>query len=101
MWAEKGYVPGKDRRGALMGWDQWTRGAWVGLVHLDTSFGTQLIGSLHLFVLGMWSWLFCNCCRVLWLPSQLSRFGDSQWSAPEPLSTLIHTPTQGAYPYAL
>ena len=96
MWAEKGYVPGKDRRGALMGWDQWARGAWVGLVHLDTSFGTQLIGSLHLFVLGMWSWLFCNCCRVLWLPSQLSHFEDSRWSAAGPLSTPTYTPPQGA-----
>ena len=23
MWAEKGYVPGKDRGGGLIGWGQW------------------------------------------------------------------------------
>ena len=35
VWAEKGYVPGKDRGGGLMGWGQWARGVWVGSAHLD------------------------------------------------------------------
>lgn len=39
VWAEKKYMPGKDRGGALMGRCQWARGAWVGSGHLDTSFG--------------------------------------------------------------
>lgn len=56
----RGMCQARIEEGVLMGWDQWARGAWVGLVYLDTSFGPQLIGSLHLFVLGMWSWLFCN-----------------------------------------
>ena len=39
VWAEKRYMPGKDRGGVLMGRCQWVRGAWVGSGHLDTSFG--------------------------------------------------------------
>ena len=71
MWAEKGYVPGKDRRRGLIGWDQWARGAWVGLVHLDTSFGPQLIRGLPISLLGIWNHLFPNSSRALWLPSTL------------------------------
>ena len=52
MWAEKGYVPGKDRGGGLMRWGQWARGAWVGSAHLDMLFGPRLRGGLHPFVLG-------------------------------------------------
>ena len=89
VWAEKGYVPGKDRGGGLMGWCQWARGAWVDSAHLDTSFGPQLTGGLHLFVLGVWSWLLHNLSRTLWLPSHLGHFEVSQWSSAEPLSTLI------------
>ena len=36
VWPEKGYVPGKDRGGGLMGRCQLARGAWVGSAHLDT-----------------------------------------------------------------
>ena len=36
VWPEKGYVPGKDRGGGLMGQCQLARGAWVGSAHLDT-----------------------------------------------------------------
>ena len=36
VWPEKGYVPGKDRRGGLMGQCQLARGACVGSAHLDT-----------------------------------------------------------------
>ena len=54
-----------------MGWDQWARGAWVGLVHLDTSFGPQLIRGLPIFLLGIWNQLFPNSSRALWLPSTL------------------------------
>ena len=36
VWPEKGYVPGKDRGGVLMGQCQLLRGAWVGSSHLDT-----------------------------------------------------------------
>ena len=52
----------------------------------------------YLFILGIWSWLFHNCSRVLWHPSHFSHFEGSQWSAPEPLSTPIYTPPQGATP---
>ena len=66
--------------------------------HLDTSFGPRLIGGLHLFIMGIRSCLFHNCCRALWCPSHFSHFEGSPWSAPEPLSTLIYTPPQGATP---
>ena len=85
-------------RGGLTGWCQWARGAWVGSSHLDTFFGPQLIRGLHLFVLHIWSWLLHNLFRALWLPSHLSHFEGSQWSAPESLSTPIYTPPQGATP---
>ena len=101
MWAEKRNMSGKDRGRGLMWQCQWARGAWVGSTHLDTSFGPQLIGGLHLFLLGIWSWLFHNCSRALWLPSHLSHFEDFQWSAPEPPSTLIYTPPQGPTPICL
>ena len=90
VWAEKRYVPGKGRGGGLMGWCQWARGAWVGSAHPDTSFGLQLAGGLHLFVLGIWSWLLHNLSRALWVPSHLGHFEGSQWSSAEPLSTHIY-----------
>ena len=98
MWAEKGYVPGKDRGGGLMGWGQWARGVWVGSAHLDICFGPQLRGGLHPFVPGNTRQVFPNYSGALGLPSQLSHFEASQWSAPEPLSTPIYTPPQGDTP---
>ena len=82
MWAEKGYVPGKDRGGGLMGWGQWARGVWVGSAHLDMFFGPQLRGGLHPFVPGNRRRVFHNYSGALWLPSHLSHFEASQWSAP-------------------
>ena len=41
--AEKGYVPGKDRAGGLLGWGRWARGVWMGSAHLDIFFGLQLV----------------------------------------------------------
>ena len=94
MWAEKGYVPGKARGGGLMGWGQWARGVWVGSAHLDMFFGPQLRGGLHPFVPGNRRRVFHNYSGALWLPSHLSHFEASQWSAPEPLSTPVYTPPQ-------
>ena len=68
VWAENGNVPGKNREGSLMGLCQQERTTWIGSVHLDFSFGPQLIGGLHLFVLEIWSQLFHNCARTFWLP---------------------------------
>ena len=51
VWAEKGYVLGKDRGQVLKEQCKWGRGAWVGSAHLDTSFGSWLIGDVHLFIL--------------------------------------------------
>lgn len=98
VWAEKGYVPGKDRGGGLMGWGQWARGVWVGSAHLDICFGPQLRGGLHPFVPGNRRQVFPNYSEALGLPSPLSHFEASQWSAPEPLSTPIYTPPQGDTP---
>ena len=36
VWAEKGYVPGKERQGCLTRWCQWARGPWLASAHLDT-----------------------------------------------------------------
>ena len=55
---------------------------------------TSVDRSSSLFLLGICSWLFHNCSRALWLPSHLSHFEASQWSAPEPLSTPVYTPPQ-------
>ena len=96
VWAEKRYWPGKYKEGDLMGWFQWTRGACVASAHLNTSFGPQLTGCLHLFPMGFWSLLFHNFSRGLWLLSHLIHFEDSQLSAPEPLSSPMYTPPQGA-----
>ena len=53
VWAEKGYVPGKDRGGGLLEWGQWARRCWLGSSHLATSFGFQFTGGLHLFLLSI------------------------------------------------
>ena len=101
VWAEKGYVPGKDRGGSLMGWGQWARGVWVSSAHLDIFLGPQLRGGLHPVVPGNRSQAFHNCSGALLLPSRLSHFEASQWSAPEALSIPIYTPPQGDTPHAL
>ena len=77
---------------------QWARGVWVGSAHLDISLGPQLIGSLHPVVPATRSHVFHNYSGALWLPSHLSHFEASQWSAPEPLSTPIYSPRQGDTP---
>ena len=91
----------KTGEAGLIGWCHHAIGAWVGLAHLDTSFGPQLIRGLPIFLLGIWNQLFPNSSRALWLPSHLSHFEASQWYAPGPLSTPIYTPPQGPHPYAL
>ena len=42
-----------------------------------------------------------NYSEALGLPSPLSHFEASQWSAPEPLSTPIYTPPRETHPHAL
>ena len=82
----------------LMGWGQWARGVWVGSAHLDIFLGPQLRGRLHPVVPGNRSHVFHNSSGAVWLPSHLSHFEASQWSAPGPLSTPIYTPPQGDTP---
>ena len=85
----------RQGRGVLWGWGQWARGVWVGSAHLDMFFGPQLRGGLHPFVLGNRRQVFHNYSGALWLPSHLSHFEASQWSAPEPLSIPVYTSPQG------
>ena len=61
----------KTGEAGLIGWCHHAIGAWVGLAHLDTSFGPQLIRGLPIFLLGIWNQLFPNSSRALWLPSTL------------------------------
>ena len=98
VWAEKGYVPGKHRGGDLWGG---VNGPEVfGWVQLTLTFflGPQLRGRLHPVVPGKRSHVFHNSSGAVWLPSHLSHFEASQWSAPGPLSTPIYTPPQGDTP---
>ena len=84
-WPKGGMYKTKKGEGVL--WGSVNEQGWVhsllgkfslgGFTHLDTSFGPQFIGGLHLFVLDR-SWLFPNCSRPFWLPDHLSDFEDSQ-----------------------
>ena len=64
----------------------------MGSAHLDTAFGSLLMGSLPLlYPFGASSQLGVhNCPRASWLPSHPGHSEDSQRSAPEPLTTLIY-----------
>ena len=59
VWPEKGYVPGKDRGGVLMGQCQLARGAWVGSSHLDTFVDLSL---QEVFIFS--SWVSAVSCSI-------------------------------------
>jgi hypothetical protein len=92
LCARQGQGRGSDGVGSM------GRGVWVASADLDIFGGPQLRGGLHPFVPGNRRQVFPNYSGALGLPSPLSHFEASQWSAPEPLSTAIYTPPQGDTP---